>query len=87
MPTRNDDVATGSAAGFAASAEVVHKPPNRVRVRLAFSGNDRECNVDLDSVTGCKCSMSGPMFPEDMALVTAIMQLVNNAKTTYPSVS
>lgn len=87
MPTRNENVATAAAAGIEVVADVVHRPPNRIKIRIAFSGNSRECNVDLDSATGCKCSMSGPLYPEDMALVTAIMALVTGAKATYPPVS
>lgn len=87
MATKDNSAMAGAAAGFAATAEVVHKAPNRVRIRIAFSGNGRECNVDLDSTTGCKTTMSGPMYPDDMALITAIMKLVSDAKTTYPPTS
>ncbi len=87
MATKENTASTGAVSGIAVSAEVVHRPPNQIKVRIAFSGNGRECNVDLDSRSGCKCTMSGPLYPEDMLLLGKIVALLAEAKATYPPAS
>jgi hypothetical protein len=59
-------------------------PPNRVKIRIAFSGNNRECNIDLDSLTACKTTINGPLYPDDVKLLCEIMKLVNDASAIYP---
>lgn len=81
MPAKNDAATVAGGAGIAVAAEIKR---NQVKIRIAFAGPYREATVDIDSATGCKVQMNGPMYPEDMALVTAIVKLVNDAKETYP---
>lgn len=60
--------------------------PNRVKIRIAFSGNGRDTTIDIDSANGCKVEIKGQLWPDDVLLVAAMLKLVNDAKTTYKAV-